>query len=656
MKKRMFGQLLVTLAALLWGCPAWSQVIDLQTDRMPVVSIAKDWRFHAGDDARWSQPGVDDSGWKLIQPSTNWVPQGYSEQQGLAWFRFRLRVPPKTPSVVLLMPRVDKSYQLFAGGQLVGQVGSLPPAAPSTLTSAARVFTLPVHTGEQAQVVTVALRLWQAPSLVNLRPSVLRGRALAGDPDAVLRQFALGKASVLLSDGNAYTQAVVAAIVAAATLLLFWLTREGFYLWFALNLLLSTASLPILLASQHYGWNFLGALDAYILEELLGGISFVLFLRGAVSLRRQPEIGLAILFNVLADLGPFLLVTYQLSAKWADGMYFVFATASEAALVWYMVRGWRAGIVYARLLLVPYLIGNVVAEVGNLGHFLVDLHVPHAEQLIGSDIQLLETPFSVSLSDVGNMIAVLGLLGVLVYRFARTSRERQRLASALQAAHDIQHRLVPVDIPMLGGLHTEIVYLAAEEVGGDFCQVLPRADGSILVAIGDVSGKGLQAAMLGTLAVGALRSMADEQMEPFAVLGRLNDVILRTENAGFITCLCLELSPGGDVRLSNAGHLAPYLNGVELEVAPGLPLGIVADVVYEQSRFLLPATARLTLLSDGVVEARSRTGELFGFERTTEISQLPASQIARMAHGHGQEDDITIITLDWRAPALAAAL
>jgi serine phosphatase RsbU (regulator of sigma subunit) len=253
------------------------------------------------------------------------------------------------------------------------------------------------------------------------------------------------------------------------------------------------------------------------------------------------------------------------------------------------------------------------------------------------------------------LISLLGFLAVLVYRFARTSREQQRLASALQAAHDIQNRLVPVNIPALGGLRAEIAYRAAEEVGGDFCQILPRPDGSILVAIGDVSGKGLQAAMLGAVAVGALRSLANEKISPAAVLERLNHVLLRTENSGFVTCLCLVLTSEGEVVVSNAGHLAPYLDGAEISVEPGLPLGILAGIRYSEDAFVLPGNARLTLLSDGVVEARSGSGELFGFERTCEVSQLAASEIADRAYQFGQEDDITVITLDWRASILAAA-
>jgi serine phosphatase RsbU (regulator of sigma subunit) len=155
--------------------------------------------------------------------------------------------------------------------------------------------------------------------------------------------------------------------------------------------------------------------------------------------------------------------------------------------------------------------------------------------------------------------------------------------------------------------------------------------------------------MLGAVVVGALRSIADEQVAPAAALERLNQVLLRSESRGFITCLCLVLTTGGEIVLANAGHLAPYLNGTELPVESSLPLGILAGVTYTQSTLELPAAARLTLLSDGVVEARSGAGELFGFDRTSQVSRLSAGEIAAKAHQFGQEDDITVITLDWSA-------
>jgi serine phosphatase RsbU (regulator of sigma subunit) len=113
------------------------------------------------------------------------------------------------------------------------------------------------------------------------------------------------------------------------------------------------------------------------------------------------------------------------------------------------------------------------------------------------------------------------------------------------------------------------------------------------------------------------------------------------------------VTSSGQVTLANAGHLSPYLDGEELPVASGLPLGILADLEVEQASFFLPAKARLTLMSDGVVEARSDTGELYGFERTSRISSLPARDIAAEANRFGQEDDITVITLDWRLQPIA---
>ena len=652
---KRFLHLALVLLALAAVClpSARAQVLDLEAQRQFLTSIAVDWRTHPGDDPGWAKPDYDDSGWKLIQPSSDWVAQGYAEQGGIAWFRFRLRAPARMASLVIQMPRIDRSYQLFANGRLITQQGRLPPDRTRTIINTAQVFTLPLHPGRGPQEVTLALRLWQSPQMVGIGANRLLGRAYAGDAATVLRQFALGKAATLLSRGTQYTEVIVVLIVGAASLLLFWFNREGFYLWFALNMLLAACDLPMHLVSQHFGWDYLILLYAYTVLDFLGCLTLAMFVLGALRVRGWRVILLASALCLCAELGPVLFIAAKLPLIWADGVYFLFNAALDVLLFWSMVRAWRQGMVVAKLLLVPYLVSALTSGTDNLGHWLVDWNVPHAESLLPTRIELLREPFAVSLNDVGIMVSLLGLLAVLVYRFAETSREEQRLASALQAAHDIQHRLVPVDIPRLGGLHAEIVYLAAEEVGGDFCQVLPRADGSVLIAIGDVSGKGLQAAMLGTLAVGALRSIAEEDVEPVEVLERLNHVVLQTDHAGFITCLCLKLTEDGVVTMANAGHLCPYINGEEMELEAGLPLGIVPDAEYQQATVLLPSVARMTLLSDGVVEARSRSGELFGFERTSKISQQPAAAIAAAAHRHGQEDDITVITLDWRLSAAA---
>jgi serine phosphatase RsbU (regulator of sigma subunit) len=193
----------------------------------------------------------------------------------------------------------------------------------------------------------------------------------------------------------------------------------------------------------------------------------------------------------------------------------------------------------------------------------------------------------------------------------------------------------------------EAAYFPALEVGGDFYQVLPLLDRSVLVVIGDVSGKGLRAAMSGAFAIGAFHALAAEISDPPQLLSRLNREILRGQDRGFITCLCIKLSPSGQMTMSNAGHLPPYKDGEELISEGGPPLGLFPDLVYSESHFEINSGSSLTLLSDGVVEARDPKDEFFGFERTKELSQCSASayDIAAAAQLFGQEDDITVVKL-----------
>ena len=99
------------------------------------------------------------------------------------------------------------------------------------------------------------------------------------------------------------------------------------------------------------------------------------------------------------------------------------------------------------------------------------------------------------------------------------------------------------------------------------------------------------------------------------------------------------------VTLANAGHLAPYRNGVEMEIEGCLPLGLIAQSSYTESSFMLGVAEQLTLVTDGVVEARGDTGELFGFDRTVAISRDNAQSIADTAQTFGQDDDITVVTV-----------
>jgi len=182
-------------------------------------------------------------------------------------------------------------------------------------------------------------------------------------------------------------------------------------------------------------------------------------------------------------------------------------------------------------------------------------------------------------------------------------------------------------------------------VGGDFFQILPCTKGGVLAVIGDVSGKGMPAAMTVSLLVGTVRTLAHFTQSPGEILAAMNQRMLGRSSGGFTTCLVLRADADGQLTVANAGHIAPYLAGNELPLENGLPLGLSAESTYAESTFQLAERQQLTLLTDGVVEAREKSGALFGFERTAAISRESAENIAQAAQAFGQDDDITALTL-----------
>jgi len=134
----------------------------------------------------------------------------------------------------------------------------------------------------------------------------------------------------------------------------------------------------------------------------------------------------------------------------------------------------------------------------------------------------------------------------------------------------------------------------------------------------------------------------------------LNERLVGRANGGFATALAARIDARGEVTIANAGHLSPYLDGVEIELAGALPLGIQAKTHYGTRHLQLPAGSRLTFYSDGVIEAQSSSGELFGFQRGCEISMQPAAKIVAAAKSFGQQDDITVVSIT-RQNSIAAA-
>jgi hypothetical protein len=256
-----------------------------------------------------------------------------------------------------------------------------------------------------------------------------------------------------------------------------------------------------------------------------------------------------------------------------------------------------------------------------------------------ADLKLLNTIALQTAAAIANSI--------LCAEMVDAARARAAFAAELHAASTVQQLLLQSASRPTPGFQVESVYLPASEVGGDFFFVSSAPDGSLVAIVGDVSGKGLTAAMRVAMILGALRR--ETSHDPGEILFGLNNALIAQGQLGFTTACCIRISLSGEYTVSNAGHIAPYLAGRELETASALPLGLVHDQIYDVTRGHLTSGERLVLLSDGVPEARSNSGELYGFERLASLSLLAAQDIADAAQYFGQEDDITVLTLAFAA-------
>jgi serine phosphatase RsbU (regulator of sigma subunit) len=257
-----------------------------------------------------------------------------------------------------------------------------------------------------------------------------------------------------------------------------------------------------------------------------------------------------------------------------------------------------------------------------------------------ADLKLLNTIALQTAAAIANSL--------LCAEMVDAARARAAFAAELQAASTVQQLLLQSASRSTPGFEVESVYLPASEVGGDFFYLSSAPDGSLTAIVGDVSGKGLTAAMRVAMILGVLCS--EDSSDPGEILFGLNNALIAQGQLGFTTACCVRISLSGEYVVANAGHIAPYLSGREFDTPPTLPLGLVRDQIYELKYGRLAPGQRLVLLSDGVPEARSQSGELYGFERLSALTMMDAQEIAQAAQRFGQEDDITVLTL-----ALAAS-
>lgn len=611
-----------------------------------VIRLEGPWSFHEGDDPSWAGSEVDDSNWDKVTLGIPFTEQGIDSYSGYAWYRMRIQLQPnskaaETQLALLVTPFNVGQLQVYANGVEVGRTRGMNDH-PKEYLSGPFICRLPAPRPDGT--VLIAIRSWVSAPVVH----GLLDRVAVGGPDHIEESYRLAEA-------RHWDQHILAGLM--VSFLFFCVAVLGAVLYFAQRHHVEYLWMALLCVAVMIqgGVEFLFhvavmPLTVFLLVTLWSGrlfmvatLEFILRFTGSPQRRMVRGVQVAVLLIPLFSIA-HLEKTYQVFSVTAEVVF--------SALVAYLLfRAWRRGFREAGVVLFPFFLASTADSIDTILDFFSSRHWLSSQF---ASHQFYFGPVEFGTSIVSYSIFLGSLVAVIFYRFIRVSETEQRSSAEIDAARSVQALLIPTQLPSNRNFLLESAYLPASGVGGDFFQVLPLKDDSMLIVVGDVSGKGLQAAMNASTLVGALRNELSN--DPATILAHLNQVMLGNVSgapgksgtnavAGFATCLCARIYPDGKMVIANAGHLSPYRDGRELELSPCLPLGVIPNVEYEQTTLQLEHGDRLIFLSDGVVEATDPKGELFGFERTQQVSHESPRYIAQTAQRFGQTDDITVVGL-----------
>jgi hypothetical protein len=637
---------LLTLLLLTLSIPAFAQsvlTIDMQS-----------CLWHPGDDPAWAEATLDESTWL---PYSEWKS---TPAEGRVWVRCHVDA---TPLHALPQPaiqvRLHAAYEIYFNGSLIGNSGNL--SSGNFTLDGIRAYPIPANLlSAPTALITLRLRYRDLTS-VGAAVHVLlltRLELFAGDEpmlDALRAQTIMRRDLQSLAIAICY---VIIGVIAVMLLGLFFYDRSRFEL-----LYLGVACLCLALVRENevcvatlLNFPFSLQLVIAVLGTIVIAVSQLLFFY-ALARRRVPLPFWMLLAAGVLFVSPEVLdaLMVNLRSPWLDSQHrMIFRTlyiASELGLS-----------------LAPFFAFWPITRIGRRMRPLVGLCIVLGASQAAYWVASLTAMRLPGIPDLfahwGRPIiearafttagVLIGLLVLLLREHRQVSLDRALLAGEMQAARSVQRYLIPDHLPPTPGLSIQSEYRPSREVGGDFFQVLPQSDGSTLIVIGDVAGKGVEAGMLATLIVGAIRTAAAFTNDPERILVLLND---RLRGRGLVTCVALRVECDGRVTLVNAGHLPPYLNGKELAIEGALPLGATPSISFPVTRFTLEPGNSLVLMTDGVAEAKNAQGELFGFERIGELvkTHSPGFSLAEAAQTFGQNDDITVLTLTFAPVGVAHA-
>ena len=600
-----------------------------------------DWRVHAGDDAAWARPDFDDSAWTRTRfPKTEFREL---KAQGWHWYRCTFQVPAELrgQQLAIGLGAFDDVYEIYIEGVSIGSFGAFEPAPHAPYP---RHASFPIPQGLlKGPIGHLAIRRWKGASSTHTQAYYQGGtnrydhQPRLGSTAAIEALEKLDLANGLIQMMPADLTCILFLFAGTISFVLYSVQRRrAEYLYLGLTCLANGA--PFLLGiltstSQTMDSRSWESILIQFSAVLYPGTSFVFLALLCPRFRRALFVGaalsgliaLAAAYCTVADSGFQVPVvqafTYVLPLFPLIAVYGLLLERDKGSLT--------MGVVL--------LLNSALIVWANTSAFL---HKP---------VTVYVGRFFIDVPNAGGVVFIFVVLVVLYLRY-RDEQARQAAAEQnLAAARRMQEHLLGTSGASPAGFEVRAVYRPAQEVGGDFYRTELLEDGSLLVVLGDVSGKGLDAALLVAAVLGGLA--IEKEKRPATLLDDLNNAVTGRTGGGFITACCARFYPDGRVVIANAGHIPPYLNGNEVRLENSLPLGIVPQTSYGE--IAIQAAGTVTFMSDGVVEARDAKGELLGFERMAALTTRPAAEIADAAQRWGQEDDITVLTVIRTGTSLA---
>jgi hypothetical protein len=617
--------------------------------------LKQTWLIKSGDDPSWARPEFDDSQWLRFDPSTSIVTVYGKIRPAVVWYRLHVKVDAKNKGLALAEISLARAFEVYVNGERVMATGSVAPFVGDTMShrNLAEIPDRLVATGSLVIAVRAAITASDWNDTQN--PGYYYNNLSIGQYDTLYRQ---GWLDLIGQNSLDWLDHLLLVSVGVVALVLFVdQRREHQYLWITAVGALTLLQMPLRVVPVFHDipsyWQLIGELPRLASPFIWTSLYFS-FVNQRIGWRWRTFLLIAGVCNFVSTIQPYFFHVPLILQLFGN---FPFVILLAVVIPFVLARHWWKGNREAGILLIPAVLLSITIYAQFILFTMFQFPAWRSAAIQG--IEFLQQhrlgPFTVSFNSLSDMLSAIALAIIMLQRSSNTSRSQARLEAELAAAQQVQQVLVPAENCAFPDLTVESVYQPAQQVGGDFFQVIKASDGGAFLLVGDVAGKGLPAAMLVSVIVGLVRGLAEFTRNPAEVLERLNENLIGRSGEGFCTALMASISPDGSVAMANAGHLSPYLDGLEVTLPPALPLGIVAGMHYETTYLHLPRGSRLTFYSDGVVEAQNAKGELFGFDRSRDISIRSAAAIVEAARSFGQKDDITVLTIQRNAIPSAQA-